>query len=109
MSASPCDALLGVVTHDFCCSSDLLYNQVLRCSLNHGFYLRVLMARNNEEQEGVRTNALINGDLHVEPLESMLLAAFADQRNRLPWPEGLLQLLDLAVDYLEQLFVPSNL
>ncbi len=34
--------LLGVVADDFCCSPDLLDNQILRCPLNHLFYLRVL-------------------------------------------------------------------
>jgi hypothetical protein len=38
----------------------------------------------------------------------MLLAALAEDRERLPSPQSFLQLFDLVVDLLEQLFVPGD-
>jgi hypothetical protein len=69
-----------------CGASHLLHNQKPLGSLNDPFYLRILMARHEEEQQRIRANALINSGIHLEAVQAVFLAALAEDSERLPPP-----------------------
>ena len=76
--------LLGPFANGFCCAPGLLDDQKPRGLLDDSFHVGVLMPGREEEQKRIGANALIDGGVHLEAVQTPLLAALTENRERLP-------------------------